>query len=363
MSELTQSTEPNKEPVSPPDAASGPTTRRVIGALLLAFALLLGWFLLVGLVGWQRGETDRLREQASIQAAQIDRQLELAEADIGRGSFDLAQRRLAWVMTEDPGNRLAGSLKSTAEANQAALVTPTATPAITAVPTATSFPTPTPGPISSPDEELQRIRRLVVSKAWDEALPAILNFQRAFPSYERTQTDQYLYDTYLSLGMSLVEGKNAELGLYYLAQARKLGDLPTTSTDFETWAELYLQGVSFYGANWDAAAYYFRDLCRAAPFYQSSCERLRDVLVQYGDQQVSVQEWCPAQTLYEEAVLYSGQVSVGEKLNQAREMCLLATPTPEGEVATPDGDEFDNPVPDGTVEPFEFSTPTPTPDP
>jgi hypothetical protein len=81
-----------------------------------------------------------------------------------------------------------------------------------------------------------------------------------------------------------MDGEQVELGMYYLSQARRLGDLTTEALDYEMWAELYLQGIAFYGTNWDASAYYFRNLCLAAPFFHDSCERLHEVLVAYGDQ-------------------------------------------------------------------------------
>ena len=326
---------------------------RIAGFLIIGFVVLVVWFLGVAYYGWQQGES--IREESETQAVteQIARQKELAIENIGQANYELALLRLNWVLDQDPSDQQAIALKADAENGLLILFTPTPTVVATAVPSATPLPTPTVGPISSPSEELQRIRRLIATKEWDVAISAITKFQLEFPSYERQETDSFLYDAYLEIAVDMLEGDDVEAGLYYLAQASNLGDLSQTMIDYETWAELYLQGVSFYGANWDASAYYFRDLCLAAPFYQNSCTRLQEVLVLYGDDRASVQEWCPALALYSEATLYGFLPDLNTKQENAEEMCALATPTPI--IPTPDLT-----VTVDTVDSFSFETPVPT---
>ena len=202
-----------------------------------------------------------------------------------------------------------------------------------------------------------RIQRLVATKYWEEALPALIAFQQQFPSFEREETDQLLYDVYLNYGLDLITGEQVELGMYYLAQAQQLGDLPQSALDYQTWAELYTQGISFYGVNWEASAYYFRDLCLAAPFYQSSCEQLFTALVSLGDQYAFAQDWCPAQDLYSEASSHQTTAELNEKRTQAQENCLLATPTPSEPIT--------DTVPITDTAPFDgapFILPTETPE-
>jgi hypothetical protein len=161
----------------------------------------------------------------------------------------------------------------------------------------------------------------------------------------------------MNYGLDLITGEKVELGMYYLAQAQQLGDLPQSARDYQTWAELYTQGISFYGVNWEASAYYFRDLCLAAPFYQSSCERVFTALVSLGDQYAFAQDWCPAQDLYDEASSYQTTAELNDKRTQAQENCLLATPTPSEPIT--------DTVPITDTAPFEgapFVLPTETPE-
>lgn len=297
---------------------------RIMGLLLIIFSVLVGWFLLVAFLGWQSGQQAFFDNQV----AQLERQIALAAADIDEANYQLALTRLEWVLSRDPNSTQAKSLRDQALAGMGS--TPQSTPvtAVTVTPASTRLPTATPGSIGSPNEELLRIRRLVATKFWEEALPALVAFQQQFPSFEREETDQLLYDVYLNYGLDLINGEQVELGIFYLSQAQRLGNLPQSAQDYQTWAKLYTQGISYYGVNWEVSAYYFRDLCLAAPFFQSSCDQLFTVLVSSGDQYAFAQDWCPAQALYEEAGQQRTTAVLTEKRIEAQENCLLATPTP-----------------------------------
>lgn len=333
-----QATEPQNTSATPPQKKRRPV--RIAGLLLIIFSALVGWFLLVAFLGWQRGQ----QELQDKQLAQLERQLTLAEENIAQGNYQLALTRLNWVLERDVSHAQAQTLRDQALTGIGATPEPTPVTAVTVTPAATRLPTATPGAIDSPSEELLRIQRLVATKFWEEALPALIAFQQQFPSFQREDTDQLLYDVYLNYGLDLIDGERVELGMYFLAQAQQLGDLPQSAKDYQTWAELYTQGISFYGVNWEASAYYFRDLCLAAPFYQSSCEQLFTVLVSLGDQYAFAQDWCPAQQLYSEASSYQTTAVLTQKRTEAQENCLLATPTPSEPIT--------NTVPLSDTEPF-----------
>jgi hypothetical protein len=141
-----------------------------------------------------------------------------------------------------------------------------------------------------------------------------------------------LYNAYINLGVGLLSGSQIELGLFYLTQAERLGDLPVEVTDQRTWAELYLSGIGYYGVDWETTIFYFRGLCAAAPFYQNACQKLFEALMAYGDQYAAAQDWCPAETWYREAVRMDNTVSAVDKRREATANCLEATPTPEAPI-------------------------------
>jgi hypothetical protein len=300
---------------------------RIIGIALIIISVVLGWLLLVGFLGYQSGQRQLSERQENELLTNLERQTTLAADDLEQGNYELALVRLEWVLAREPDNREALRLQEAAQEAIAQNQSATAVPQPTAsTPTNTPEPSPTPGKIASPEDELQRLRRLNVNKDWETAVPALTAFQQQFPSYEREETDQLLFEAYLGYSQSLFEGGQSELGLFYLEQAEKLGDLPQAMVDYRIWAELYTQGIAYYGVDWEVAAYYFRDLCLAAPFYQDACAKLINILVAHGDLYASLFDWCPAVPFYEEAAQYGAQVS--EQLNIARNSCLAATPIP-----------------------------------
>lgn len=309
----------------------GPRPRRLlrsVGLLMLLLAALLAWYLVIFYAGWRSGQTAKDDQRLADLTAVHDRQLVLAQQEIQEGNYALALLRLEWILERNPEDSEALAMYQGALLAQDALLTPQATATPTASPTPQPSPTSTPVPIEDPDSELGRIESLVDDEAWEEAVGALVAFQRQFPNHRRTETDAMLYDAYIGLGLQLVQGQQVELGLSYLETAEKLGDLPISAQDYRTWAELYLQGIAFYNVNWGATIFYFRDLCLAAPFYQSSCDTLFEALVAYGDQLSVAMDWCPAQELYAEAFRLNRSQALADKLNLAREACLLATPTP-----------------------------------
>jgi hypothetical protein len=174
----------------------------------------------------------------------------------------------------------------------------------------------------------KRLQQLVDDGSWSEAISALIDFQSEHPNYRRLETDRLLYDAYVNQGQALLNGEQVELGLYYLSQAETLGDLKQEVLDQRLWAELYLSGIAYYGVDWETAAAFFRDLCAAAPFYQESCQKLRVSLTSLGDIYAANLDWCPAEALYAEAASHNGDAELGDKLAEARLMCLEATPTP-----------------------------------
>lgn len=316
--------EPSAE-LDQPDKAR-PRRRRLfrfIGFGLIAIAILLLVYGTVIDFAWQRGQSLRAEnEQLAIQE-QLASQMAYAEEDIKVGSYNLAIRRLDWILEHDSDYPGAESLR------QVALNGDNTRPTPTPFPTATSPPVEEPRPEESePARLFAELQQVIEDEDWESVVTAVSAFQAQYPDFNRQQTDAMLYNAYINLGQLLLPGDAVELGLFYLAQAEKLGDLPLEVEDQRLWAELYLLGISYYGVDWSVAVYYFRDLCAAAPFYQDSCLKLQEALISFGDQFAANLDWCPAEGYYAEAVRQNNDPITSGKLGEARRQCLEATPTP-----------------------------------
>ena len=302
---------------------------RLSGFFLITLALLLGLYTFIAYLGWESGQTLRVERIAEERAAALETQVAHAREDVESGNYRLALRRLEWVLEKEPGYD--GALALQEEAQQAlaedSVPTPTAEPTAPATATLTPAGGPTPAAGDAPVEAFRALQALVEEEAWQRAITGLADFQSKYPEYERRESDRLLYEAYIGRGVELLYGERVELGLYYLAQAETLGDLPQEVLDQRQWAELYLSGIAYYGVNWGVAVSNFRDLCLAAPFYQNSCDRLHTALIALADQYAFAQDWCPAESFYAEAYRLESAGGLGDKLSDAREACQNATPT------------------------------------
>lgn len=279
---------------------------------------------------------------------QIERQVELAQADIDSGNAELALTRAGWVLERDPNNARAQAISETAvQAAAAAQATPTPTAAV---------PTPTPALPNDDSAETTRtdlasVQTLIDNAAWEDAVSAILEFRADNPDVPDSQTDGLLFDAYLALGMQLARSDRIELGLTYLEQAEALGTLPQEALDQQVLSQLYLNGLGYYGVRWDVAIPNFQQICDVTPFYLDSCERLVAAKEAYGDQWAFADEYCPAATWYTEAILDTDTAELAAKLTDARAKCAAATPTPEPTPEQPEGAPSETPDPDATIPP------------
>lgn len=314
-----------------------PRALRLLGIVLVTVALLIGLYTAVAYFGLQSGRTLREERLQQERDAELANQLDHAREDIGAGNYALAARRLQWILEQDPDYPEARVLLQNAEAGTGGTRQRPET-------AATSEATATPaqeGETNTADNEgdreaaseVRRVEQLMEENAWEEAITTLSALQHDYPNYERQHTDELLYEAYTAQGVELLYGEQIELGLYYLEQAQRLGDLPQDVRDQQQWAELYLAGIGYFGVNWDVTLFYFRDLCLAAPFFHDACARLNEALVAYGDQYAVQQEWCPAESLYQEAYRQEDADSVLQKLRQARQGCASATPTPSAPIS------------------------------
>ncbi len=322
-------------PVADPTGENGTRPRRLLvraaGLLMVIVSVVAATYLVVAYFAWESGRAQQAEIVRTQTTEAIEQQVTMAQGDLAAGSFDLAVRRLDWVLGQQPDHPDALTLRAEIDNARTAAASATAAAATATAQPATSAPTEAAD--AGPDEtealtRLQELRREMAREAYEDTLPAIVSFQQQFPSFERLETDQMLYDSYLALGLAAMQTDKVELGLNYLSQAENLGNLPQEALDYRYWSELYLDGAAYYGVNWEIASFYFRDLCASAPFFQNACQQLNQILVNWGDQFAFAGEYCPAEPLYREANSANPNPTVAEKLRQAQENCALATPVP-----------------------------------
>ena len=320
----------------------GKSSLRIFGFVLIGLALLLVFYAGIAFIAYQRG-TDARKEQAIEELnVQAQEQLELAREDLIKGNFELAQRRLEFILDVDPNHTEARELMLTIPN----AVLPTIAIASTAQPsnattavvdsaTLAPIPTATPRPIGDATERLQAVERLISAERWDEAVNALVAFQIDFPSYQRRDTDQLLFETYVNAGYFHTNSNSIAIGITYFEQAQKLGPLSEEAAGQLRYAKLYQDALAYYGINWPVAIQNFREICNFAPFYQDSCDQLYNALVAYGDAFYNQKDFCPAATQYSQALSMRSSSTVRNRYNSANGACNTATATPQWWEITP----------------------------
>ena len=84
--------------------------------------------------------------------------------------------------------------------------------------------------------------------------------------------------------------------------------------------------MSFWEVDWAKAVEYFSQVASALPNLTdasglSAGERYRVALMNYADQLAAQEDWCNAQTQYEQALAIRPESTVEEKLETVRLMC------------------------------------------
>lgn len=101
---------------------------RLIGLLLIVASALLAWYLLVIYLGWQNGQVLLEEKRATTLTEQINTQLDLARQDIDAQKYQLAQRRIDWVLERSPNQETAQALLQEINSRQNQQSTPGRSP-------------------------------------------------------------------------------------------------------------------------------------------------------------------------------------------------------------------------------------------
>ena len=80
------------------------TPSRIFGLILVVLTVLVTLYIIVGYTAWQSGQAIRQEREDAQLAEHFDHQIALAQDDIGQGSYNLALRRLEWILARDPEN-------------------------------------------------------------------------------------------------------------------------------------------------------------------------------------------------------------------------------------------------------------------
>jgi tetratricopeptide (TPR) repeat protein len=284
--------------------------------------------------------------------------------------YEVARQQYEYVIRQDPNfpgvqDKLREVLIEMSTVN-----TPTPLPTV-------ATPTLTPTRDLRPLEDIYNQSRLqYAAQDWEGLFATIDSLRRVDPKYRAVEIDGMLYMALRHRGIDkILHQANLEGGLYDLALAERFGPLDVDSIGYRNWARQYLNGASFWEADWEKVMAYFEEIYPYFPNMRDSSgmtaiERYRIAARSQGDKLMAADDPCGAYEFYKKSLNAVPDAELEKIAEEAYLECYpptaTATATPEVTVtpqvtipaeATP----TDEPPAEATPTPEGAATPTAEP--
>jgi tetratricopeptide (TPR) repeat protein len=329
----TQPIQPGSEsilPAQPPpsEPPSGLAHPRRWPWFLIGFVIVLIFGSIGGYLGYQAAIDLRKSAQVEQVVTQATRHFMLGLEAQQQGQYTIARQQFEYVISLDPNfpgvaERLAQVMMA-----QISTQTPTVQPTPTVIPI-----TPTPD-LRSQEEIFNVARAHLLAQEWDKVLESIDALRTIDPGYRSIESDGMLYMALRFRGIrKIYQEANLEGGIYDLALAERYAPLDGDAYGARTWARLYLNGVSFWGADWKRVVDAFEQIYPAFPNLRDSTgktavERYREAAIEYARVLDARDDGCGALEYYNKALAVAPDGVIEQRATEAYLVCYPPTETP-----------------------------------
>ena len=323
------------------DSSSRSSWRPLLWALPIALLLLS----LAAAVGYFVGQSERDQAETEQVSSIVQEQFSLGLIDLDEERYDVARQRFEYIIQLNPTfpeapERLAEALLGLSEP----LAVVTTSPAVT--------PTPNLSPVQDIFDQAQAAFE---EGDWDLTIAHLLAMRAKDSEFRAVEADGLMYAALSNRGVRRIsQDKLLEEGIYDLSLAESFALLDEDANNWRSWAQLYLTANSFYGLNWEQAAFYFEVVYSVAPGIRNDVAwKYAQSLTMFALLLASGGDPCAA----EEYLDLSLEVIINEDLEPTatavRDACRTATAPPRAPppTATADGTELppptETPTPEG----------------
>ena len=280
----------------------------------------------LGVAGVYYGLADRA--QAERQAAEEHYQKGLAHLDQERYELAVAEFELAAQLNPEH-EEVTGAL---AQARHELAVQPTPTPALQEE-TAQAY--------------LRELCEAHAIQDWEKLFDLAERLIALDVTYHREEVDQMLFDAYYATGLQMVEGDRVKEAVRLFDQALTLQPGSAQVAEAKELARLYLEGMTWWNADWARTAENFGALYERAPDYKDVRRKTYEAYMNYGALLEKREQWCSAEEQYARALGIIATFSVAEKRHDAQLLCR-GTRVASEEQPTPTAGEQPTKTPLGT---------------
>ncbi len=297
------------------DSSSRSSWRPLLWVLPIAI-LLLG---AAAAVGYFVGQSERDQAETEQVTSIVQEQFTLGLVDLEQERYDVARQRFEYIIQLDPSfpeapERLAEALLGLSEP----LAAPTSPPV-----------TPTPN-LSPVQDIFDQAQAAFEDGDWDLTIAHLLAMRAKDSEFRAVEADGLMYAALRNRGIRRIsQDKLLEEGIYDLSLAESFALLDEDAYNWRSWAQLYLTANSFYGLNWERAAFYFEVVYSVAPGIRNDVAwKYAQSLTMYALLLASGGDPCAA----EEFLDLSLEIIINEDLEPTatavREACQTATAPP-----------------------------------
>ena len=244
------------------------------------------------------------------------------------GQYEIARQQFEFVILKDPSFPGAAAKLTEVMIAMASTTTPTTAPTSTLIPM-----TPTPD-LRSQEQIFGAARQYFVASDWDNLMVAIDSLRTVDPGYRSIEVDGMLYVAFRFRGIrKIYQEANLEGGIYDLALSERFAPLDSDADGARTWARHYLNGVSFWGADWARVVNSFEQIYPYFPNLRDSTgmtatERYRYASIEQAKVLEGRGDGCGALEYYNKALAVAPDAGIEQKATEVYLVCYPPTATP-----------------------------------
>ena len=196
-------------------------------------------------------------------------------------------------------------------------------------------PTLEPTPDTRNEEQLfAQIQQDMSNQDWENAFVTVGKLRDLNIDYRTIDVDGMYYITLRFLGIAKIQQGQLEVGNYYLTLSDRFAPLDVDGKNYRDWSRLYLSAASFWGVDWGRVVAAFGEIVPSLPnlmdlSYITAIERYRQASINYGDFLFTNEQYCEAQTQYENGLAIGADAHGQEGLTKAAEYCANPPNQPE----------------------------------
>jgi len=158
------------------------------------------------------------------------------------------------------------------------------------------------------------------------------------PSYRREDVEGMLFDAFYQSALALVREERLEEAIRLFDRAMALDPGHDEARKQRERAALYVNGLSYWGADWPAALAHLMAVYQQDPGYLDVQERIYEGRIRYGDAMGRDGDWCEAATQYGLAYTLTQTEEAATKQAFAEDRCRVMTETGDQDgTVTPPG--------------------------